>query len=43
MKVGQVIKAEGQYGVFTYKVTGKDTVEVNLSLQKANKEECEDL
>ncbi len=28
MKVGQVIKAEGQYGVFTYKVTGKDTVEV---------------
>lgn len=28
VKVGQVIKAEGQYGVFTYKVTGKDTVEV---------------
>lgn len=28
LKVGQVIKAEGQYGVFTYKVTGKDTVEV---------------
>ena len=28
VKVGLVIKAEGQYGVFTYKVTGKDTVEV---------------
>ena len=28
VKVGQVIKAEGQYGVFTYKVTGKGTVEV---------------
>ena len=28
-KVGQVIKADGQYGVFTYKITGKDTVEVN--------------
>lgn len=28
VKVGQVIKAEGQYGVFTYRVTGKDTVEV---------------
>ena len=28
VKVGQVIKAEDQYGVFTYKVTGKDTVEV---------------
>ena len=27
-KVGQVIKADGQYGVFTYTITGKDTVEV---------------
>ena len=28
-KVGQVIKADAQYGVFTYTITGKDTVEVN--------------
>ena len=39
VKVGQVIKAEGQYGVFTYKVTGKDTVEVkSITAKRQSKE-----